>query len=126
MNVFICSPVSPDHFDWSLYFPNQRNRVDILDVGCGYGGLLIELSREFPDQNILGIELRQKVTEYVKARITALREANPGEYCNIAVMRNNAMKFLPNFFRKGEISKMFFLFPDPHFKKKKHKARIVT
>ena len=27
------------------------------------------------------------------------------------------MKYLPNFFRKGQLEKIFFLFPDPHFKK---------
>ena len=36
------------------------------------------------------------------------------------------MKYLPNFFRKGQLSKMFFLFPDPHFKKAKHKWRIIN
>ena len=36
------------------------------------------------------------------------------------------MKFLPNFFYKGQLEKMFFLFPDPHFKKAKHKWRIIN
>lgn len=36
------------------------------------------------------------------------------------------MKFLPNYFEKGQLSKMFFLFPDPHFKKVKHKWRIIS
>lgn len=36
------------------------------------------------------------------------------------------MKFLPNFFRKGQLSKAFICFPDPHFKARKHKARIVS
>ena len=36
------------------------------------------------------------------------------------------MKYLPNFFRKGQLKKMFFLFPDPHFKKKRHKWRIIN
>ncbi|RYP72928.1 hypothetical protein DL769_004328 [Monosporascus sp. CRB-8-3] len=36
------------------------------------------------------------------------------------------MKFLPNFFRKGQLSKVFICFPDPHFKHRKHKARIVS
>lgn len=49
-----------------------------------------------------------------------------GPFQNIAVIRANAMKHLPNFFHKGQLSKLFFLFPDPHFKKKKHKARIIT
>ena len=52
-------------------------------------------------------------------RIAALREkhSSTGGYRNIACLRSNAMKYLPNFFRKGQLEKMFFLFPDPHFKK---------
>lgn len=36
------------------------------------------------------------------------------------------MKFLPNYFQKGSLSALFFLFPDPHFKSRKHKARIIS
>jgi tRNA (guanine-N7-)-methyltransferase len=36
------------------------------------------------------------------------------------------MKFMPNFFTKGQLSKIFLCFPDPHFKARKHKARIVS
>lgn len=56
----------------------------------------------------------------------ALRSKQPGGYKNASVIRANAMKHLPNFFEKGQLSKIFFLFPDPHFKRSKHKARIVT
>ena len=34
-----------------------------------------------------------------------------GQYTNIACLRTNAMKYLPNFFLKGQLSKMFFLYP---------------
>jgi hypothetical protein len=44
-----------------------------------------------------------KVSDYVKDRIQALRTQNDGKYQNIACVRTNAMKFLPNFFRKGII-----------------------
>lgn len=47
-------------------------------------------------------------------------------YDNVSVLRGNAMKFLPNFFEKGQLSKIFFLFPDPHFKTRKHKQRIIS
>ncbi|KAJ1949763.1 tRNA (guanine-N(7)-)-methyltransferase (tRNA(m7G46)-methyltransferase), partial [Linderina pennispora] len=50
----------------------------------------------------------------------------PGHYENIAAMRMNCQKYLPNFFRKGQLSKLFILFADPHFKKRKHKARIIS
>ena len=36
------------------------------------------------------------------------------------------MKFLPNFFFKAQLGKIFLCFPDPHFKARKHKARIVS
>lgn len=36
------------------------------------------------------------------------------------------MKFLPNFFKKDQLSKIFICFPDPHFKARKHKQRIVS
>jgi tRNA (guanine-N7-)-methyltransferase len=36
------------------------------------------------------------------------------------------MKFLPNYFEKHSLSALFFLFPDPHFKSRKHKARIIS
>jgi len=58
--------------------------------------------------------------------VLAAKEAAPGGYHNVAVIRANAMKFLPNFFVKGQLSKIFFLFPDPHFKARKHKARIIS
>lgn len=97
------------------------------------------------------MEIRVKVEEYVRERINALRLQYPNQYQNISIIRMNAMKFLPNFFEKGQVSiliqvlmiiiliytnyqsiiltklsKMFFLFPDPHFKNRKHKARIIT
>ncbi|RMZ79211.1 hypothetical protein DV738_g3521, partial [Chaetothyriales sp. CBS 135597] len=36
------------------------------------------------------------------------------------------MKFLPNFFGRSSLRKIFICFPDPHFKQRKHKARIVS
>jgi tRNA (guanine-N7-)-methyltransferase len=47
------------------------------------------------------------------------------QYGNITVLRTNAMKYLPNYFEKGQLEKMFFLFPDPHFKEKNHRRRII-
>ena len=60
--------------------------------------------------------LLRQVSEYVKERIGALRREQPGAFLNVACARNNAMRYLPNYFGKGQLEKMFFLFPDPHFK----------
>lgn len=100
--------------------------MEFADIGCGYGGFLVTLGELYPDKYTLGMEIRVKVSDYVMDRVKALRELHPDKYENIACMRTNAMKYLPNLFRKGQLSKMFFLYPDPHFKKSKHKWRIIN
>ncbi|KAI1758344.1 PXA domain-containing protein [Xylaria castorea] len=140
-NVFsdhhLVYPKSPDHMDWSSYFPafvvntnplKLAKEVEVVDIGCGFGGLLVALAPALPDTLLLGMEIRTSVAEYVQHRIAALRTQNPDTslYQNIGCLRANTMKFLPNFFRKGQLTKVFICFPDPHFKHRKHKARIVS
>lgn len=101
--------------------------VTVVDIGCGFGGLLLTLAPKLPDNLLLGMEIRKMVTEFVEDKISALRNASTdGEYQNIACTRANAMKFLPNFFSKHQLEKVFFCFPDPQFKARKHKARIIS
>ncbi|KAL3269181.1 hypothetical protein HHI36_008265 [Cryptolaemus montrouzieri] len=125
-------PKHPNFMKWSVHYPGVledescAKKVEFLDVGCGYGGLLVTLSPMFPENLILGLEIRVKVSDYVVDRIKALRSQNPGEYQNIACLRTNAMKYLPNYFKKGQLKKIFFLYPDPHFKKAKHKWRVIN
>jgi len=127
-------PMSPDVVPWGDYYPTKcagvsyadQPKVEMADVGCGYGGLLIGLSTLFPDKLMLGMEIRDKVTEYVAERIKALRVETPGSYQNVSVVRTNSMKYLPRYFGKGQLSKMFFCFPDPHFKRANHRRRIIS
>lgn len=102
-------------------------QVNILDVGCGYGGLLFNLSTVIEKDDLaLGLEIRDKVSNYVGERIRAIRSNSMGEECsNISVIKTNAMKVLLNYFYKGQISKLFFCFADPHFKKYTHRRRII-
>ncbi|KAI5922792.1 putative methyltransferase [Camillea tinctor] len=149
-------PVTPQHMDWSTYFPafvapqdedttmshtteatdvlskrppkQLTKDVEVVDIGCGFGGLLVALAPAMPDTLLIGMEIRTQVTAFVQDRITALRGQNSesGLYQNIGCLRANTMKFLPNFFRKAQLTKIFICFPDPHFKQRKHKARIVS
>ncbi|KAF9024941.1 putative methyltransferase [Hymenopellis radicata] len=132
-------PKSPRHVEWDSHYPafNGSGKVPAFaDVGCGFGGLLISLAPLFPDTLMLGLEIRVQVSQYVQDRINALRVAakeqkdgtidEKAHYQNVSIVRANAMKFLPNYFGKHSLSALFFLFPDPHFKSRKHKARIIS
>lgn len=125
---------------WSAHYPAfdgklsaTEAQVEVADIGCGFGGLLVALSPVFPETLMVGMELRTQVLDYVTSRIHALRSqaqqidtTKPGPYQNISALRTNTMKFLPNYFRQGQLSKIFICFPDPHFKQRKHKARIIS
>ena len=63
----------------------------------------VTLSEMFPETLMVGMEIRVKVSDYVMDRISALREKYPGKYQNIACIRTNAMKYLPNYFRKAQV-----------------------
>ncbi|KAF2161848.1 hypothetical protein M409DRAFT_58913 [Zasmidium cellare ATCC 36951] len=130
----------------------MTQQVTIADIGCGFGGLLFALAPRFPQSLILGMEIRTSVTEFVQDKITALRKQAqttsntsphtstttdhptmngssappPPSYQNISCLRANTMKFLPNFFPRSQLHTIFLCFPDPHFKTRKHKARIVS
>ncbi|KAJ5899119.1 tRNA (guanine-N(7)-)-methyltransferase [Penicillium taxi] len=174
-------PLSPAHMDWASHYPTfvdpdplKKNLngarklvkdVEVVDIGCGFGGLLVGLAPLLPDTLMVGMEIRVSVLEYVRSRIQVLRlkqqalkgtatpqestavtessntnEASeapeedvgtttsivPGNYENITGIRANTMKFLPNFFDHHQLSKIFVCFPDPHFKVRKHKARIIS
>lgn len=125
-------PLSPNDTDWSQFYNyvsniQEKPQIRFLDVGCGFGGLLISLSSELlPSELALGMEIRSKVSDYVQKRIIALRSQHPSNYKNIWCIRTNAMRYIPNYIHKGQLRKMFFLFPDPHFKKTKHKWRIIN
>jgi tRNA (guanine-N7-)-methyltransferase len=142
-------PSSPNAIDWAVHYPvlaGTGKSPEFADIGCGFGGLLIALAPLFPDtlmlgmysfiyfdtvlsNTIIGMEIRVQVSQYVQDRVTALRVSSPqtpGGFQNVSIVRANAMKFLPNYFAKKSLSALFFLFPDPHFKSRKHKARIIS
>jgi len=122
-------PLRPNEYDWSIHYPEvaaDKRTVRVLDIGMGFGGLTVDLAKLMPDKLILGMEIRAKVCEYVRLRVDALRAEHVGEYQNASCLRTNCMRYLPNFFEKESMDKIFFCFPDPHFKAKNHRRRIVN
>lgn len=124
-------PVRPDLMDWTNVYPQFNkaggDKVEVVDVGCAWGGLALSLGELFPDKYVLGLEIRERVVEYTQERIAKLRAESPeGKHRNVGCLMCNCMKSMPNFFEAGQIEKMFFTFPDPHFKKCKQRRRIIN
>ena len=129
---FIPYPLNVDQIDWTEFYPvlktDPSSVVDstpsILDIGCGYGGMSFALSELFKDRLILAFEIRCVVTTFVQDKINFRRQSGLAQ--NVAVQWANTMRTLMRYIQPHSIERMFILFPDPHFKNRKAKWRIIS
>ncbi|MCC6867012.1 MAG: tRNA (guanosine(46)-N7)-methyltransferase TrmB [Ignavibacteria bacterium] len=116
-NNFIYPPVY-DSLNWEDVYANGMH-PDMLDIGCGLGRFLIEISLLNEDKNILGFELRHHAVEWIEKVIA-------GEnLTNVKALWYSAVNGL-HFIKTGTIEKVFYFFPDPWVKKKHHKRRAFS
>jgi tRNA (guanine-N7-)-methyltransferase len=93
-----------------------------LDIGCARGRCLLELARLRPQRNHLGIEIRRPLVEAAEADRQAEGLANLHYlFCNANVSLQDWLAQLP----EGQLELVSIQFPDPWFKKKHHKRRVL-
>lgn len=94
-----------------------------LDLGCARGRFILKMAEAEKSQNFLGIEIREPLVEEAN-RIAKEKNLNNlhYEFCN-------AMMFLDKLFEKlpaNILQTVTIQFPDPWFKKKHAKRRMVN
>jgi len=65
---------------------------------------LVALSKKFPNNVSFGMEIRDKLINYIGEKIVALRHNEPGHYQNISCVRTNAQRHITNYFKKHQVS----------------------
>ncbi|ORD97190.1 TRMB [Hepatospora eriocheir] len=112
-------PNNPYCVNWSNYFKDGKAPT-YIELGCGYGKFLFRTSELFPEKNVLGFELRNTVYNFVSDSIIA----NNTDNC--AVMRYNALLFLPNILKPNTVERFFILYPDPRVQMSIKKGRLIN
>tara|TARA_B100000212_G_scaffold87288_1_gene63701 strand:- start:248 stop:886 length:639 start_codon:yes stop_codon:yes gene_type:complete len=105
--------------DQIFKYPNLPTH---LDIGCASGEFLFQLAEQNKNWNYLGIEIREKLIINAKNK---LKEKNID---NLYFIFGNADNLLKNWiFQYPDINfdSASINFPDPWFKKKHHKRRII-
>lgn len=93
-----------------------------LDIGCGRGRLLLDLAQVIPEFNFLGLEIREPLVREANQRRDTLGIANLHYFfCNV----NNSLTVLLNSLPVGVLTYVTILFPDPWFKTRHAKRRVV-
>lgn len=118
---------TPLHDAWPKTVFDHINRPLHLDIGCGKGGFLLELAKERPGKNYLGLEIRPSVAEFAQERVTS--QNLEGTLAFVGCNANVDLERLLTRYETsggGSVDCVTIQFPDPHFKKSHAKRRVVT
>ena len=116
-NFFEIDPIPP----LNEVFENPKLPLH-LDVGCASGDFLFELSLQNKNWNYIGIEIREKLV--LNANLTMKSRENENLYFSFG-NENNIFDHSQNKSIIDFITSISFNFPDPWFKKKHHKRRVI-
>lgn len=102
---------------WAAIFGREAPRV--LEIGFGMGDSLLQMAREEPDKDFIGIEVHPPgvgalVNNAAKAGVRNLR-----------VYLADAVDVLNECIAEDSLQRVQIYFPDPWHKKKHHKRRII-
>jgi tRNA (guanine-N7-)-methyltransferase len=99
-----------------LALPPDRD-VEV-ELGCADAQFLFERSARRPDVVPIGLEIRAELAAEVNAR--AAREGSP-----VRVVFCHANLELPDLFPPASVARFFVNFPDPWFKRRHRKRRVM-
>ena len=93
-----------------------------LDIGCAAGEFLFDLALVNKSWNYLGIEIREKLSKTAKEKV---REKEIKNLFFIFGNANNILNDVQSEFIIKNLNSISFNFPDPWFKKRHHKRRVI-
>ena len=93
-----------------------------LDIGCAAGDYLFDLALINKKWNYLGFEIREKLVKTAKLKV---RERELKNLYFIFGNANNILTDVQTKFIFKNVKSISFYFPDPWFKKKHYKRRLI-
>ena len=106
----------------SILFKNSHNPIH-LDIGSAKGEFLIELASKYPYWNFLGLEIREPLVSSSERKRKQLGLLNlKFLYCNVNISLDEWLSDLD----LNQLKRVSIQFPDPWFKRKHLKRRVLT
>ena len=93
-----------------------------LDIGCAAGEFLFDLALVNTSWNYLGIEIRERLVKTAKLRV---QEKEIKNLYFVFGNANNILNDMQNKFILENVKSISFNFPDPWFKKRHYKRRVI-
>ena len=104
--------------DWTALVGARAGALE-LEIGCGHGGFALAFARARPDRALVAIEQRRKF-----AADLAAKAARRGLE-NLIAIHGDARLLAPRLFRAGSLAAIHVHFPDPWWKRRHQRRRLV-
>lgn len=91
-----------------------------IEVGSGKGLFLQNAAQNNPDHNFLGIEVSRKYARFAAARL-ARRKLD-----HAIMLHGDGLRLFREFVADNSVAAVHVYFPDPWWKKRHHKRRVLT
>jgi tRNA (guanine-N7-)-methyltransferase len=91
-----------------------------VEIGFGKGQFLLTMAAARREVNVVGLEIRDFLVQSVMER------AKAQGLSNVFALHCNANTAIDVLFDPAEVARFYVHFPDPWFKKRHHKRRVVT
>ncbi|MGG6297123.1 tRNA (guanosine(46)-N7)-methyltransferase TrmB [Leptolyngbya sp. AN02str] len=112
-------PVEPPA--WERVYADESRSL-LLDIGCARGRFALQLAEQWPDWNMLGLEIREPLVIQANEICQSLGYTNLHYmFCNA----NNSLEPILRSLPAGKLQWVTIQFPDPWFKKRHQKRRVV-
>ncbi|MTV82618.1 tRNA (guanosine(46)-N7)-methyltransferase TrmB [Secundilactobacillus folii] len=102
---------------WQDRFPSEQPLQ--VEIGIGKGQFIVEMARQHPDINFLGIEIQESVIA------TALRKLVESGLANVQLVETDGAN-VDTLFAPAEVDQLFLNFSDPWPKKRHAKRRLTS
>ncbi|HEY9689730.1 MAG TPA: tRNA (guanosine(46)-N7)-methyltransferase TrmB [Coleofasciculaceae cyanobacterium] len=107
--------------DWSRIF-SPLDRPLHLDIGCAKGHFILAMGDIAPDWNFLGLEIREPLVHQANRWA---RERGLANVHYLPCNANRSLRPLLSSLPTGIVQRVTIQFPDPWFKKRHQKRRVV-
>ena len=107
---------------WKEEFKNN-NEIH-LELGCGKGGFISQKSKQSPNINFVGIDLKDEVLVFALRKVIEVREVQESQNINVRLMPLN-IELIDDVFEKDEISRIYINFCNPWPKERHNKRRLT-
>ncbi|MBD2195120.1 MULTISPECIES: tRNA (guanosine(46)-N7)-methyltransferase TrmB [Calothrix] len=107
--------------DWEKVYAQPHQPLH-LDIGCARGRFLLNMAKIEPNWNFLGLEIREPLVTEANQLCSDLGLTNLHYlFCNV----NKSLETLLSSLPAGTLQRVTIQFPDPWFKTRHAKRRIV-